>query len=134
MTSKREEKDTVEQAATDMSKETAARNLALEESKNEKESLETQKSNDETFITETEEAYATKVSEFKERRRLRTEEIASIGKAIGILTADDARDTFRKSQESQQSFLQVSSTKHGRCSPGHRARRAAAQLRKAGSE
>merc|ERR1719506_1275224 len=68
MTSKREEKDTVEAAATDMSKETAARNLALEESKAEKENLEEQKSNDEGFIAETESAHATMMDEFKERR------------------------------------------------------------------
>jgi hypothetical protein len=42
--------------------------------------------------------------------RLRTAEIASINEAISVLRSDDARDTFKKSFDSQ-GFLQTSMTK-----------------------
>merc|ERR1719456_1863697 len=98
---KEDEKSATEQAAQDMAKETAARNAALAESNEEKDSLTTQKENDEKYIQQTEEGHSQKLSEWKERKRLRTEELASISKAIGILTSDDARDLFKKSFDSQ---------------------------------
>merc|ERR1719352_245034 len=117
---KESEKDATEQAAQDMGKETAARNLALAESNEERDLLTEQKTNDEGFISQTEADYATKLGEWKERKRLRTEEVASISKAIGILTSDDARDLFKKSFDSQgYSFLQQNDA----CSPKHRARK-----------
>merc|ERR1719456_1111667 len=126
------EKAATEQAASDMSKETAARNLALAESNEERDLLTEQKTNDEGFISQTEADYATKLGEWKERKRLRTEEVASISKAIGILTSDDARDLFKKSFDSQgYLFLQE---KEDGCSPRHRARRAVALIRKVGTE
>merc|ERR1719409_2016307 len=128
---KESEKSATEQAANDMSKETAARNFALAESNEERDALTTQKSNDEKFIQQTEDAHATKLSEWKERKRLRTEELASISKAIGILTSDDARDLFKKSFDSQgYDFLQ----RDDACSPKHRARKAVALVRKVGTE
>merc|ERR1719443_2806364 len=41
------------------------------------------------------------MTEWKERKRLRTEEVASIEKAIAILTSDEARDTMSSSFKSQ---------------------------------
>merc|ERR550514_384636 len=124
--SKDEELASVEGASQDMSKETAARNLAKDESQAEVDALTTQKENDEKFIEETETAYADKMKEWKERKRVRTAEQASISKAIGILNADDAKDTFRKSQESQGFFLQ-----EDRCSTSGKAKRAAKAMHKA---
>merc|ERR1719172_376054 len=49
---------------------------------------------------------ATKAAEWAERKRLRSEEIASINEAISVLRSDDARDTFKKSFDSQ-SFIQL---------------------------
>merc|ERR1719352_20419 len=129
---KEAEKDATEQAAQDMSKETAARNQALAESNEERDALTEQKTNDEKFIEQTEEAHSQKLGEWKERKRLRTEELASISKAIGILTSDDARDLFKKSFESQgYLFLQQSQEW---CSPKHRARKAVQLIKKVGSE
>jgi predicted nucleic acid-binding Zn-ribbon protein len=129
---KEDEKSATEQAASDMSKETAARNQALAESNEERDALTDQKTNDEKFIEQTEEAHSTKLGEWKERKRLRTEELASISKAIGILTSDDARDLFKKSMDSQgYLFLQKSADA---CSPKHRARKAVALIKKVGTE
>merc|ERR1719352_1523493 len=129
---KEDEKSATEQAAQDMAKETAARNQALAESNEERDALTDQKTNDEKFIEQTEEAHSTKLGEWKERKRLRTEELASISKAIGILTSDDARDLFKKSFESQgYLFLQQSDDS---CSPKHRARKAVALMKKVSSE
>jgi hypothetical protein len=129
---KMSEKEATEKAATDMAAETAARNLALQESNEERDLLTTQKENDEKFIEEAETAWAQKMSEWKERKRLRTEEVASISKAIGILTSDDARDLFKKSFDSQgYSFLQQNDAG---CSPRHRQQKAVAVVRKVSSE
>ena len=124
-------KSATESAAQDMAKETAARNQALAESNEERDAPTDQKSNDEKFTEQTEEAHATKLGEWKERKRLRTEELASISKAIGILTSDDARDLFTKSFDSQgYLFLQRDEA----CSPKHRARKAVAIMKKVGTE
>jgi len=129
---KEAEKSATESAAQDMAKETAARNSAMAESNEEKDALTEQKTNDEKFIEQTEEAHATKLGEWKERKRLRTEELASISKAIGILTSDDARDLFKKSFDSQgYLFLQRSQDE---CSPKHRARKAVTLIKKVGTE
>merc|ERR1719453_1214922 len=128
---KEAEKSATESAAQDMAKETAARNSAMAESTEEKDALTEQKTNDEKFIEQTETAHATKLGEWKERKRLRTEELASISKAIGILTSDDARDLFKKSFDSQgYSFLQQADES---CTK-HRARKAVALVRKVGTE
>merc|ERR1719161_1364568 len=72
--------------------EGAARALSMEESQEEVDALTTQVENDEKYIGQAEDAYAVKITEWKERKRLRTEEIASISKAISILASDDAKD------------------------------------------
>merc|ERR1719453_715158 len=85
--------------------EGAARSLSMEESKEEVDALSTQVSNDEKYIGQAEASYADKVAEWKERKRLRTEEIASISKAIEILASDDAKDTMSSSFKSQGGFF-----------------------------
>merc|ERR1719473_1237914 len=74
--------------------EGAARTLAADEAQEEVDALTTQVSNDEKYISQAEASYGDKVAEWKERKRLRTEEIASISKAIEILASDDAKDTM----------------------------------------
>jgi chromosome segregation ATPase len=128
--SKEEEKAATEQALEDMVKEGAARGLSRDEAKAEVEALEEQVANDEKFIADAEAAYATKLEEWKERKRLRTEEIAAISKAIAILRSDDARDLFKKSFESQGGSMALLQEGDSRCSPTHRQRRAAAMMRK----
>jgi len=81
--------------------------------------------NDETYIKDAEDAYAVKMTEWKERKRLRTEEIASIEKAIEILTSDEARDTMSSSFSSQTALLQVDEARN-EC----RAQRATSHIRK----
>jgi len=69
------------------------------------------------------------VDEWKERKRLRTEEIASISKAIEILASDDAKDLMSSSFESQGGFfLQVQESTKG-CSQVKRATRVVHKLR-----
>jgi len=110
--------------------EGAARALSMEESQEEVDSLTTQMSNDEKYISQAEASYADKVAEWKERKRLRTEEIASISKAIEILASDDAKDTMGSSFKSQGNFFLQDSQDTGRCSPRRRGNRAIETLRK----
>merc|ERR1719160_947442 len=86
--------------------EGAARALSMEESQEEVDSLTTQVSNDEKYIGQAEASYADKVAEWKERKRLRTGEIAAVTKAMEVLTSDDARDMFSSSMKSQSLLLQ----------------------------
>merc|ERR1719387_3217529 len=72
--------------------EGGARALNKQESQDEVDKLKDQTERDEKFIQQTEDAYAVKNSEWKERKRLRSEEIKSISEAVSILTSDDARD------------------------------------------
>jgi predicted nucleic acid-binding Zn-ribbon protein len=85
--------------------EGASRTLAADEAQEEVDALTTQVSNDEKYISQAEASYAEKVVEWKERKRLRTEEIASISKAIEILASDDAKDTMSASFKSQGNFF-----------------------------
>merc|ERR1719161_2137903 len=111
--------------------EGAAHALNAQESQDEVDALTTQVENDEKYIKQVEDAYAVKITEWKERKRLRTEEIASISKAISILASDDAKDTMSSSFKSQGGFfLQDSDAdSEGRCSPKRRGNRAIEKLR-----
>jgi hypothetical protein len=68
------------------------------------------------------------LGEWKERKRLRTEEVASIANAIGILRSDDARDLFKKSFTSQGYFF---AQMEARENPSDRKARAVALIYKA---
>merc|ERR1719265_2829824 len=85
--------------------EGAARTLAADEAQEEVDALTEQVENDEKYIGQVEASYADKVDEWKERKRLRTEEIASISKAIEILASDDAKDLMSSSFKSQGNFF-----------------------------
>jgi DNA repair exonuclease SbcCD ATPase subunit len=106
MESKTEQLDSAKQALLDKAGETGARGEALATSEAEKSDLEGQNENDEGFLADTKSACETKAADWAERKRLRSEEIASINEAISVLRSDDARDTFKKSFDSQ-SFVQL---------------------------
>merc|ERR550514_1032811 len=111
-------------ALTSGDAEGGARSLSIEESQEEVDSLTAQVTADEGYIQQAEDSYAVKMTEWKERKRLRTEEVASIEKAIAILTSDEARDTMSSSFKSQGNLLQV-----GEAEQQCRARKAADHLR-----
>merc|ERR1719392_302140 len=105
MTSKKSQLGAAQDALSGGEGEGAARTLAADEAQEEVDALTTQVSNDEKYISQAEASYADKVAEWKERKRLRTEEIASISKAIEILSSDDAKDTMSSSFKSQGGFF-----------------------------
>jgi len=107
--------------------EGAARTLAADEAQEEVDALTTQVENDEKYIGQVEASYADKVDEWKERKRLRTEEIASISKAIEILASDDAKDLMSSSFKSQGNFFLQES--HAGCSQMKRATKVMHKLR-----
>merc|ERR1719324_1210411 len=113
MTSKNEQLSATKQALLDKSKEKGARAESLATSSEEKEDREGQNERDEVFLADTKEACDKKATDWDLRKKMRAEEIAAIGEAISILRSDDARDTFKKSFESQeeQSFVQTHSSK-----------------------
>merc|ERR1719191_1150733 len=105
MASKGDELEGAQTALTDMTKENGLRGMAVEDAQQEVEDLKAQIEADEGYIKDTEEAYQAALKAYKERKKLRKAEIASINKAISILHSDDARDTFKKSFESQGYLL-----------------------------
>merc|ERR1719265_2940158 len=112
--------------------EAGARALSAEESQAEVDALTEQVTNDEKYIAQAKASYATKMDEWKERKRLRTEEVASIQKAIEILSSDDAKDTMSSSFKSQGGFFLQNSNDQAaqaRCSPKRRGNRAIEQLK-----
>merc|ERR1719161_363121 len=115
MTSKNEQLTAAQEALSGGEGEGAARTLSMEESQEEVDALTTQVSNDEKYISQAESSYADKVAEWKERKRLRTEEIASISKAIEILASDDAKDLMSSSFKSQGNFFLQEHASSTRC-------------------
>merc|ERR1719261_404480 len=114
MTAKNSQLSAAQDALSGGEGEGAARTLAADEAQEEVDALTTQVENDEKYISQAEASYADKVAEWKERKRLRTEEIASISKAIEILASDDAKDLMSSSFKSQGNFfLQQDSSKAG---------------------
>jgi len=103
--SKQTERDEAETALLELNDEMGARGMNLEDAETEKSELESQVENDTKYIGEVQASYDAKLAEFKERKRLRTEEVASISEAIGVLRSDDARDLFKKSFASQGYFF-----------------------------
>jgi len=85
--------------------ESGTRGVNAQEAQDEVDALTTQVSNDEKFITQVKDSYAIKMTEWKERKRLRTGEAAAVSKAMAVLTSDDARDTFSASHKSQTAFF-----------------------------
>jgi len=100
-----------QKALTDGEKEGAARGASKEDAEKEIEDLKAQVAADEKTIADTDEAMKTKLGEWKERKKLRTLEIASIEKAIAILDSDEARETFQSSMKSQGYLLLQKSAK-----------------------
>jgi len=82
--------------------------LAKDEAEAEVASLEEQVKTDEGYITQVDAGMKDQIALWKERKKLRTEEIEAISKAIEILRSDDARDIISASMKSQTGlFLQV---------------------------
>merc|ERR1719161_1483384 len=94
-----------ESAFTAQSKENGARDLNKQEAKAEVTRLSDQNARDKDFIKQAKASYKTKTEEYKERKRLRSGEIAAITEAAAALSSDDARDLSKKSFDSQGYLL-----------------------------
>mmetsp|Transcript_47597 Transcript_47597/g.120594 ORF Transcript_47597/g.120594 Transcript_47597/m.120594 type:complete len:689 (+) Transcript_47597:55-2121(+) len=101
MGAKGDQKSKAEGALSAMEVEGAARGLSKSEAQGENEALGKQIESDAKYLKDTQSALATKTEEWKDRKQIRTDEIAAIGKAISILYSDDARDVMKKSLKSQ---------------------------------
>jgi len=124
-TAKTAELDEAKTAMTNMEEENAARRKAKNEAEDEKTDLEDNNTADRDFKTETQTTCDDKKTEFETRETARNEEQEAIQEAISILRSDDARDTFKKSFNSQTAFVQLGQAKKS----DNAAKEAAAQLR-----
>merc|ERR1719393_910328 len=113
MTAKKDQLSQAKQALLDKTGEKGARGEALATSKQEKEDLEAQNERDQGYLADTKSTCEQRAEEWQVRKKLRAGEIAAIGEAISILRSDDARDTFKKSFESQGLFFtQMNEIRH----------------------
>merc|ERR1719201_1628470 len=103
---KKSQLSAAQDALTGGAAEAGARSQSVDESQEEVDSLTAQVKADEGYIAAAEDSYATMKDQWKERKRLRSEEIASIEKAIAILSSDEARDVMSSSFKSQGNLLQ----------------------------
>jgi chromosome segregation ATPase len=115
MEAKKSQLSTAKQALLDKNGEKGARGEALATSKEEKTDLEDQNSRDEGYLADTKSTCEQRADEWQVRKKLRAGEVAAIGEAISILRSDDARDTFKKSFDSQGLFFtQLNEIRHSR--------------------
>merc|ERR1719331_689248 len=121
MEAKKTQLSTAKQALLDKSGEKGARGEALATSKEEKKDLEGQNERDAGYLSDTKKTCEERATEWDERKKLRAQEIAAIQEAIGILHSDDARDTFKKSFDSQGLFFtQLDQLRHSHPHKGAR--------------
>merc|ERR1719316_2356871 len=88
--------------------ETASREEAVAEAREEITAVEEQITKDKGFMKDTEDAYKAKLGEWKERKNLMSQEIAAVGKALEILRSDEARDTMSKTYDKKIGLTQLS--------------------------
>merc|ERR1719172_310066 len=93
-------------ALNDAAAEGASKGEAIDNCEAEIAALEKQIELDTKHIKQTQTALDDMKAEYKDRKALRAGELEAISKAIGVLTSDEARDTFAKSYKSQ-GYLQT---------------------------
>jgi hypothetical protein len=104
MATKKKELTTLQSSLEDESKGSAERTKQVADDKAMRDDTREQLDADEQFFTQTKESCQTKANHWAQRSRLRTQELAGITQAIGILSSDDAKKTF----ESASKLLQLS--------------------------
>merc|ERR1719240_430238 len=115
MEAKKSQLSTAKQALLDKEGEKGARGEALATSEQEKGDLEEQNTRDQGYLADTKSTCETRAEEWQVRKKLRAGEIAAINEAISILRSDDARDTYKRSFESQGLFFtQLNEIRHSR--------------------
>jgi len=137
MEAKNKQLEESQKALTDASQEGAARGLNKNEAQAEVDDLKAQVEADTGFIADTKSSFEAKTEEFEKRKKLRMEEIAAIGEAIGILHSDDARDTMAKSFSNQGYLLLQKRRKASKAEIQRKQKliqKAFAEVRKAGEQ
>jgi hypothetical protein len=105
--SKEAQKSAAEEALTKLESEGGAAGLSKSQASDEVDLLTTQIADDTKYIAQVTSSLATKKDEWRVRQTLRSGELAAISKAVSILHSDDARDTLKRSAQSQgYSFIQ----------------------------
>jgi len=94
----------------DKTVEMADSNQKNAETKTDLEDTQKQLAADTEFLANVKKMCATADADYEARSKVRGEEIAAVGEAIGILTEDDSRDSF--SATGDLGFIQISSRHH----------------------
>mmetsp|Transcript_78316 Transcript_78316/g.162708 ORF Transcript_78316/g.162708 Transcript_78316/m.162708 type:complete len:728 (-) Transcript_78316:80-2263(-) len=130
MATKLKEAETLQASLERETADEATKSQKLAESREVLDDTKAKLEADEAFFAQTKEGCQTKSKEWSERTRLRTEELAGVGKAIEILTTPEATKIFDSAHNTF--FLQLASKTHGRSDTSDKLRDAAlAKLRQA---
>merc|ERR1719359_2037814 len=105
METKREDLALLEKSLTKTKVSQGNDEKQLAEDSQEREETQAQLKADEAFFEETKASCKAKADQWAGRARSRTEELAAIDQAIGVLTSEEAKATFKASHETM--FLQV---------------------------
>merc|ERR1719181_2403590 len=111
METKRADLALLEATLTKTKKSQGEDTMQLAEDKEERAETQKQLKADEKFFEETKAACSAKAEQWSGRARSRTEELAAIDEAIGILTSPEAKATFANSTSTF--FLQTSAVENG---------------------
>ena len=111
METKRADLALLEATLTKTKKSQGEDTMQLAEDKEERAETQKQLKADEKFFEETKAACSAKAEQWSGRARSRTEELAAIDEAIGILTSPEAKATFANSTSTF--FLQMSAVENG---------------------
>eukprot|EP00929_Paragymnodinium_shiwhaense_P111697 TRINITY_DN79_c2_g1_i1.p1 TRINITY_DN79_c2_g1~~TRINITY_DN79_c2_g1_i1.p1 ORF type:complete len:716 (+),score=317.70 TRINITY_DN79_c2_g1_i1:85-2232(+) len=110
METKRSELKTLEETLQTHEMDEAEKTKTLAESNTQRDDTKAQVEADETFFASSKEACRLKAGEWAERSRLRTEELAGIGKAVEILSDPETQKNF---ENATTTFLQMASRRGG---------------------
>jgi len=107
MSTKKKELANLEKSLASETKSDADRSKSVAEDKEMRDTTQDQLKSDTAFFLSTKESCSAKATQWAQRSRLRTKEVAGISEAIKILSSDAAKKTFKGSDDAK--FLQLSS-------------------------
>jgi len=125
MRTKEQEAEALQATLEQHTMDEAAKSKKLADSQGILDATKEQLEADEVFFAETKEGCKVKASEWSERTRLRTEELAGIAKCIQILSSEEAKEIFERSSTT---LMQLSASRAARHVPTDRRATAASQL------
>jgi len=118
MATKKKELNTLQESLEDETKSESEMNKDVADDKAMRDDTREQLASDEKFFAATKASCSKKATQWAQRSRLRSQELAGLDEAIKILNSDKAKKTFEEASK----FLQISADAHSTATPAVRAK------------